>query len=91
MFDLQPSTLRYWENEFSDLKPKRNTKGTRYYTKRDIENLRLIHHLVKERGLTIKGARKKLKESRSEMDQSHVVIRKLEGIREKLVRMREEL
>lgn len=91
MFDLLPSALRYWEKEFSDIKPKRNTKGTRYYTKKDIENLRLIHHLVKERGLTIKGAKQKLKESRADLDQSHVVIRKLEGVREKLLRMRDEL
>ena len=91
MFDLQTSTLRYWEKEFSDLKPKRNTKGTRYYTKRDIENLRLIHSLVKERGLTIKGAKQKLKESRGELNQSHAVVRKLEAIRERLIRMRDEL
>jgi DNA-binding transcriptional MerR regulator len=91
MFELQPSTLRYWEKEFPELKPRRNTKGTRYYTKKDIQNLQLIHNLVKERGLTIKGAKQKLKEGRTDVDQSNTVIRKLEGIREKLVRMRDEL
>ncbi len=91
MFDLQPSTLRYWEKEFSELKPKRNTKGTRYYTKKDIANLRLIHNLVKERGLTIKGTKQKLKDSREDLDQSQIVVRKLEGVRAKLLRMRDEL
>lgn len=91
MFDLQTSALRYWENEFPNLKPKRNNKGTRYYTHKDIQNLKLIHHLVKERGLTIKGARQKLKENREDIDQTHEVIRKLQLVKEKLIRMRDEL
>lgn len=91
MFELQASTLRYWEQEFSVLKPKRNKKGTRYYTRKDIENLRLIHHLVKERGLTIKGARQKIKENREDLDNSHAVIKKLQHIRSLLVRIRDEM
>ncbi|MEA1878652.1 MAG: MerR family transcriptional regulator [Bacteroidota bacterium] len=91
MFELQASTLRYWEQEFSVLKPKRNKKGTRYYTRKDIENLRLIHHLVKERGLTIKGARQKIKENRGDLDNSHAVIKKLQHIRSLLVRIRDEM
>lgn len=91
MFELQASTLRYWEQEFSVLKPKRNKKGTRYYTKKDIDNLRLIHHLVKERGLTIKGAKQKIKENRGDLDNSHKVIQKLQHIRSLLVRIRDEM
>lgn len=91
MFDLQTSTLRYWEQEFAILKPKRNKKGTRHYTKKDIENLSLIHHLVKERGLTIKGAKQKLKENREDLDHSHEVIQRLQHIRTLLVKIRDEM
>lgn len=91
MFDLQTSTLRYWEQEFTILKPKRNKKGTRHYTKKDIENLSLIHHLVKERGLTIKGAKQKLKENREDLDHSHEVIQRLQHIRTLLVKIRDEM
>lgn len=91
IFELQASTLRYWEQEFSVLKPKRNKKGTRYYTKKDIDNLRLIHHLVKERGLTIKGAKQKIKENRSDLDNSHEVVKRLQRIRSILVKIRDEM
>ena len=91
MFDLQTSTLRYWEQEFQVLKPKRNRKGTRYYTKKDIETLRLIYHLVKERGLTLKGAKQKIKENKDELDGTQLVVRKLQHIRSLLVRIRDEM
>ena len=91
MFDLPTSTLRYWEQEFQILKPKRNRKGTRYYTKRDIENLRLIYHLVKERGLTLKGAKLKIRENRDELDGTQLVVRQLQHIRSLLVRIRDEM
>lgn len=91
MFDLPTSTLRYWEQEFSLLQPKRNSKGTRYYTRKDIENVKLINHLVKENGLTIKGAKQKIRHGKEVLDQSQDVINKLQVIREKLIRMRDEL
>lgn len=91
MFELQASTLRYWEQEFSVLKPRRNKKGTRYYTKKDIDNLRLIYHLVKERGLTIKGAKLKIKDNRADLDNSHEVVIKLQRIRSMLVKIRDEM
>lgn len=91
MFDLPTSTLRYWEKEFVSLHPKRNKKGTRYYTKKDIENLKLVHHLVKERGLTIKGAKQKIRHHREDVDQSQEVLRTLQQVRERLIRMRDEL
>ena len=91
MFDLPTSTLRYWEQEFTMLNPKRNSKGTRYYTKKDIDQIKLIHQLVKERGLTIKGAKQKIKHHREDLDQTQEVVNKLKVIRERLIRMREEL
>jgi DNA-binding transcriptional MerR regulator len=60
MFNLSISNIRFWEQEFDILKPKKNKKGDRFFTKQDIENLKVIHHLLKEKGYTIEGARKKL-------------------------------
>ena len=61
-FDVNVSLLRYWEKEFDILKPKKNKKGNRLFTKVDVENIEVIYHLVKERGFTIEGAKKKLTE-----------------------------
>lgn len=91
MFDLPASTIRYWEQEFSILKPKRNKKGTRYYTKKDIENLHLINHLVKERGLTLKGAKQKIRDNKEDLDQNVEVVKKLQRIRDLLINIRDEI
>ncbi len=91
MFELPASTIRYWEQEFSILKPKRNKKGTRYYTKKDIDNLQLINHLVKERGMTLKGAKQKIRDNREDLDQNVQVVRKLQQIRDLLVNIRDEI
>lgn len=91
MFSLPASTLRYWEQEFSILKPKRNKKGTRYYTQKDIESLHLISHLLKERGMTLKGAKQKIKENREDLDQNVTVVRKLQQIRNLLINIRDEI
>lgn len=91
MFSLPASTLRYWEQEFSILKPKRNKKGTRYFTKKDIDNLHLIYQLVKERGMTLKGAKLKIKENKDDLDQNVQVVKKLQDIRELLIRIRDEI
>ena len=61
-FGLAPSTLRFWEKEFDTIKPFKNKKGDRFYTLEDINHLALINHLVKERGMTLKGAKAKIKE-----------------------------
>jgi len=91
MFSLPPSTIRYWEHEFSVLKPKRNKKGTRYFTKKDIENLYVIYHLVKERGMTLKGAKMKIKENKDDLDQNVKVVSKLHKIRALLIHIRDEI
>ena len=64
MFDVNESLLRFWEKEFPQISPKKGSRGVRQYRKEDVETIRLIYHLVKERGMTLPGARQKLKDNR---------------------------
>ena len=57
MFDVNASLIRHWESQFSVIRPKRNKKGNRLFSPQDVENLKLIYHLVKERGMTLEGAK----------------------------------
>ncbi len=91
MFDVNTSNIRFWENEFDILKPHKNAKGNRMFTREDIENLKIIYHLLKERGLTIKGAQKKLKENKKDTLQNFEVINRLQEIRQMLIDIKEEL
>jgi DNA-binding transcriptional MerR regulator len=91
MIGEKTSLIRYWENEFDALKPQKNKKGNRLFTKDDIETVKLIHHLVKERGLTLKGAKQKLKENREETIQNYEIVKRLKEIKEQLVNMRDAL
>ncbi len=91
MFAVNASLLRYWETEFSMLRPKKNRQGNRLYTQKDIDNVQLIYSLVKERGYTLEGAKKKLKENRDELSNQLKVIQTLKDIRAFLVEMREQL
>ena len=59
MFNVNKSLIRFWEKEFIIIKPKKNKKGNRYFTENDINNFKIIFHLVKERGYTLDGAKKK--------------------------------
>ena len=61
MFSVAPSLIRFWESEFDIIKPKKNRKGNRQFTKEDIDNVRTIYHLVKEKGFTLQGAKEMLK------------------------------
>ncbi len=91
MFDVNTSLIRYWEKEFSIIKPKKNRKGNRLFTPKDIENFHLIYHLVKERGMTLQGAKNKLKENKDDIDHSFEIIQSLEGIKKMLMEIKEEL
>src|ERR1700739_4784816 len=62
LFNVNASLIRFWEKEFDFLKPRKTAKGNRSYTKKDIENIRLVYHLVKEKGFTLQGAKEKLKQ-----------------------------
>ena len=89
MFGVNTSLIRYWEKEFDVIKPKKNKKGNRLFTRQDIENFHLIYNLVKERGLTLKGAEKKLKDNKEDTIQNFEVIKKLKDIREMLIEIRD--
>lgn len=91
MFQVNTSHIRYWENEFEALKPFKNKKGNRLFTKNDIEQLKLIHHLVKERGMTLKGAKQKLKDNKKEVLEQHEIIERLQSIRQMLIDIKNEL
>lgn len=90
-FDVNASLIRFWEREFEVLKPKKNNKGNRLFTSEDIANLKIIYHLVKEKGFTIEGAKKKLKEKSPTMDRNYAIISKLESIKTELLKIKNHL
>lgn len=87
--EVTPSSIRYWEKHFSELNPKTNEKGTRLFSPEDIETVKLIHHLVKERGMTIKGARQKLKDNKEETINNWEIVKRLRQIKEELTAIRD--
>ncbi|MBD5219049.1 MAG: MerR family transcriptional regulator [Bacteroidales bacterium] len=91
MLELSQPTLRFWEKEFSELRPRRNAGGTRLYTPNDVEIVRLIKFLVKDKGLTLDGAREHLRRNRRNLDRTHRAITRLQEIRARLVALGEAL
>lgn len=91
LLQLPQSTIRFWETEFYELKPKRSARGTRLYTPNDIDVLSVIRFLVKEKGLTIEGAREHLKKNRHAVDKRHEVVRRLQAVRDTLQDMLDAL
>ena len=91
MFNVNPSLIRYWEKEFDIIKPKKNKKGNRFFTIEDIENFHVIYYLVKELGLTLKGAQKKLKENKESTLNNFEVVKSLKQIKSLLLEIREEI
>jgi DNA-binding transcriptional MerR regulator len=91
MFDVNTSLIRFWEKEFEIIEPKKNKKGNRLFTQKDVENLKVIYHLVKERGFTLAGAKKKLSENRTDVAHNSEVVEKLREIRGFLVELRDSL
>lgn len=90
-FGVNTSLIRFWEKEFDVIKPKKNAKGNRKFTKEDIRNLELIYHLVKERGFTLEGAKIHLKEERQKTLSNFEIIRKLENIKSTLLKLKNQL
>lgn len=88
LFGVNESTLRFWEKEFDIICPRKTEKGTRYYRKEDIEAVRLIYHLVKERGLTLAGAKQKLKDNKGTVVQQEEIVNRLKQIREELLNLK---
>lgn len=91
MFEVNTSLIRYWEKEFDIIKPQRNKKGNRLFTKKDVENFYIIYHLVKERGLTLEGAKRKLHDNREDTINNFDVVKSLESIKEMLLEVKEML
>ena len=92
MFDVTPALIRHWESQFDCIKPHRNKKGNRLFTPEDVEKLKHIYHLVKERGMTLKGANQVLKRGKKdEATQELEILERLQKIRATLVEVREEL
>lgn len=87
MFSVNTSLIRYWEKEFDIIKPKKNNKGNRLFTKLDIDNFHLIYNLIKVRGLTIKGAIKKMRENKADTQNNFEIVMKLQNIKSILLDM----
>jgi DNA-binding transcriptional MerR regulator len=89
--DVATSLIRFWESEFDIIKPKKNRKGNRQFTREDIQNVKLIYHLVKERGFTLQGAKDLLKNNSSPIKDRMELIDSLKNIRSFLVELKNQL
>lgn len=90
-FDVNTSLLRYWEKEFKQIQPQKKTSGIRKYTPTDIENIQLIHHLLKEKGMTLEGAKNHLKVAKDKEKNKINLLNRLENIKTQLVALRDHL
>lgn len=94
MFEVNTSLIRFWEKEFDIIKPQKNKKGNRLFTKKDIENFRIIYHLVKDKGYTLQGAKEHLKDtkvSKEVINKNAEAIEKLKKLKEALLELKKEL
>lgn len=91
MLDVPVSTVRFWDNEFEILKPVKNKKGNRLFTPADIRNLRIIHHLLKEEGMTMQGVRKKMSTKWSDEDYKVEINESLQKIRSLIIEIKDTL
>ena len=90
-FNVNPSLLRFWEKEFKEIQPRKKEGGARKYTPDDVNTLQKIYYLLKEKGLTIEGAKKQLKLKNLTEDRNLELIQKLEQLKSDLVQLRENL
>jgi DNA-binding transcriptional MerR regulator len=88
MFKIQASTIRFWEKEFDILKPRKNSKGTRFFSQQDIDHIALIYHYVKERHLTLEGARQKIRENREDAENTFQIVQSLKKVRAMLMEIK---
>jgi len=91
VFNVAPSLIRFWESEFDIIKPKKNRKGNRQFTREDIENVRTIYHLVKEKGFTLQGAKEMLRNDSQAVKDKMEMIESLKKVRSFLLELREKL
>lgn len=85
MFQVNQSNLRFWEKEFTQLKPKRNEKGTRFYSPEDIKVIKQIIYLVSEQKLTLDGARRKLSQKKDAVAKQQEIVERLKAIKQELL------
>lgn len=85
IFKVNQSNLRFWEKEFKQLKPKRNEKGTRFYTPEDIQIIKQIIYLVNEQKLTLDGAKRKLSQKKDVIAKQQEIVERLKIIKEELL------
>jgi len=91
LFEVNASLIRFWEKEFDILKPQKNKKGNRLFTPQDLDNLRVIYHLVKERGFTLQGAKEKLRQNKEDVYNQVEIIDSLNRIKEFLLELKEQM
>ncbi|MDR1343671.1 MAG: MerR family transcriptional regulator [Prevotellaceae bacterium] len=91
MFEVNTSLIRFWEREFDIIKPHKNKKGNRLFTQKDVDNFRIIYHLVKEEGLTLDGARRRLKNKRTDEEINLEIVKSLESIKDMLLEVKDAL
>lgn len=90
-FNVAPSLIRFWESEFDLIKPKKNRKGNRQFTKEDIDNVRTIYHLVKEKGFTLSGAKEMIRNDSDGVRNKIDLIDSLKQVRKFLIEVRERI
>ncbi len=91
MFGVKTSLIRFWEKEFDIIQPKKNKKGNRLFTPRDVENFHTIYHLVKERGFTLQGAKEKMQQNPDDTIDKAEVVRSLKKMKKFLEDLKESL
>jgi DNA-binding transcriptional MerR regulator len=91
MFDVNQSLIRYYEKEFDILQPKKNKKGNRYFTPEDVENLKIIFHLIRDKGYTLAGAKEHLKKNGDNTRETQSVLSTLEDLKKFLLEVRDQL
>lgn len=90
MFKVAPSLIRYWEGEFDIINPKKDRKGNRRYTKTDIQKIKYIFHLVKEKGYTLQGAQEVIKSGEEAGINKVEAVQKLQEIKDFLISIRDQ-
>lgn len=90
MLDVNPSLLRFWETEFSEIKPRKNKKGTRFYTAEDIELLKRIYYLTRTCGFTLDGVREQLR-TNTKLDEQMQLVQTLTETRQFLAALKDIL
>jgi DNA-binding transcriptional MerR regulator len=91
MLSISSSQIRYWETQFEILNPKKNARGDRFYNKDDVQRIKLIYHLLKEKGFTVEGAKERLKHDFTDEQRKQLVTEKLRKVQSFLQELKDEL